>query len=48
MPELSLVTLGEQLENPDPGRMPQGFEELGFRLVERNAHDATDIWFILR
>jgi hypothetical protein len=33
--------LGEELENPDPGRVAQGLEELGLGLVERHTHVST-------
>ena len=36
-----VVTFGEKLEDPDAGRMPEGLEELGFRLVQGNTHDVT-------
>ena len=43
-----VVTLGEQLEDPDPGRMPEGLEELGLRLVQRNTHDPSIPWLAAR
>jgi hypothetical protein len=30
-----VLTLAEQLQHPDPHRMPQGFEEVGLGLTQR-------------
>ena len=33
-----VIALAQKLEDPDPGRVAQGAEELGLRLVQRHTH----------